>query len=72
MCPSLVPVVNKEAIVGKEEQPLLQQEFMLMTVLSSPVTTPTSIAYLKMRSGSFTRNANARGLTKERRARTFT
>ena len=71
MCPTLVPVVNKEAIIGKEEQPLLQQEFMLMTVLSSPVTTPTSIAYLKIRSGAFMRNATARGLSKERRASTL-
>ena len=61
MCPTLVPVVNKEAIIGKEEQPLLQQEFMMMTVISSPVATPTSIAYLKKRSGAFMRNSNARG-----------
>ena len=32
---------------------------------------PTSIAYLKMRSGAFMRNANTRGLRKERRASTF-
>ena len=71
MCPKLVPVVNKEAIISKEEQQLIQQVFMLMTVPSSPVTTLISIAYLKMRSGASTRNANERALTKERRAITL-
>ena len=66
MCPTLVPVVNKEAIIGKEEQPLLRKEFMLMTVPYSPVATLISIAYLKIRSGAFMRNTNARALTKER------
>ena len=65
---TLVPVVNKESIIGNEERQLLQQVFMLMTVPSSLVTTLISIAYLKMRSGPSTRNANARALTKERRA----
>ena len=61
-------MVNKEAIIGKEEQQLLQHEFMLMTVPSSPVTTLISIVYLKMRNRASMRNANERLLTKERRA----
>ena len=67
----LVPVVNKEAIIGKEERQLLQQVFMLMTVPYSLVNTLISIAYLKMRSGPSMRNANTRELTKERRAITL-
>ena len=71
MCHTLVPVVNKEEIIGNEERQLLQQVFMMMTVPSSLVTTLISIAYLKMRSRASIRNANARALTKKRRASTL-